>query len=328
LFGTAIPVDVWNLHLYVLPEVDPAGQPNGIANVALGTNPALGRRESGGNAALCPLAEVYCIAEHDDLDVFMEQIITMRSWMKEHGQQYKPLILSEFSILYPYVVSNGNCWVQDENGSCFTQQRVTDFLAGTFNYLYNAADPELGYPEDGYRLVQQSLWFSVNNDNGVGYVSNLVNDNALSQPGQAFASYVNSLPVQINLFQDGVNNPVVDTGGGSTATANLSVNVRNNGHITPPNNFFVTFYKNAEMSQPIATAPIFGPGPENGGMTGCARMMRTASVNWSNLSPGVHRFWVKIDSTNSVLESNESDNFGTGIVIVNGNQVFLPAARN
>jgi hypothetical protein len=55
-------------------------------------------------------------------------------------------------------------------------------------------------------------------------------------------------------------------------------------------------------------------------------MMRTASVNWSNLPPGVHQFWVKIDSTNNVLETIESDNYGTGTVIVNGKQVYLPVA--
>jgi hypothetical protein len=59
-------------------------------------------------------------------------------------------------------------------------------------------------------------------------------------------------------------------------------------------------------------------------MTGCSRMMRVASVNWDNLPPGVHPFWVKIDSTNSIVETNESDNFGAGIVIVDGSQVFLP----
>ncbi|HET6446277.1 MAG TPA: hypothetical protein VFI27_17045, partial [candidate division Zixibacteria bacterium] len=46
LFGTAMPVDVWNMHIYILPEVNRAGQPNSIANVALGTDPSLGRMES------------------------------------------------------------------------------------------------------------------------------------------------------------------------------------------------------------------------------------------------------------------------------------------
>lgn len=327
-YGAEMPVDVWNIHLYILPEVKPNGQPNGVANVALGTNPALGRKESGGNPALCPQTNVYCVAEHDDMAVFMEQVVAMRSWMKAHGQQNKPLILSEFSILYPYVVVNGDCSLKDEFGNCFTPQRVTNFLNNSFDYLYSAADPNLGYPKDGHRLVQQSLWFSIDNEDGVGNVSNLVKNNSLTQPGQAFVSYVQGLSTQINLYQDGVNNPIVDTGGGSTATATLTVNIRNGGHVAPTNNFYVTFYKNAQMSQPIGTATITRPGSNSAGMTGCSRLMRTASVNWQNLPPGVHQFWVKIDSTNGVIETNESDNFGTGIVIVNGKQIYLPAIHD
>jgi hypothetical protein len=323
-YGAEMPVDVWNFHLYMLPEVKPNGQPNGVANVALGTDPALGRRESGGNPALCPQQNVYCVAEHDDISVFAEQIIAMRTWMKAHGQQNKPLILSEFSILYPYVVTNGDCWVKDENGNCFTPQRVTNFLNSSFNYLDTTTDPNLGYPKDGYRLVQQSLWFSIDNGNGVGNVSNLVRNNVLTQPGQAFVSYVQGLSTQINLYQDGVNNPVLDTGTGSTVNAVLKINIRNGGNVAPGNNFFVTFYKDAALSQPIGTATVAAPGTNSAGMTGCSRMMRVASVNWDNLPPGVHPFWVKIDSTNSIVETNESDNFGAGIVIVDGSQVFLP----
>ncbi|NIP24915.1 MAG: hypothetical protein GWO38_14140, partial [Phycisphaerae bacterium] len=169
-YGRVMPVDVWNMHLYILPEVTPAGQPNGIANVALGTNPALGRKESGGNSSLCPLPEVYCIAEHDDMNVFNEQVIAMRTWMRDNGQRNKPLILSEFSILYPYVDDGPTCWLEDEFGNCFTPQRVTNFLNSSFNYLKNPVDPNLGYPKDGNRLIQQSLWFSVNNQGAVGNV--------------------------------------------------------------------------------------------------------------------------------------------------------------
>ena len=54
-FGTPMPVDMWTMHLYILPEVqlqpDGSIDANGIANVALGTNKALGKRESNGTAA-------------------------------------------------------------------------------------------------------------------------------------------------------------------------------------------------------------------------------------------------------------------------------------
>lgn len=325
-YGRNMPVDVWNMHLYILPEVNPSGQPNGIANVALGTDPALGRRESGGNGNLCPQEEVYCVAEHDDINVFHEQIVDMRTWMLENGERDKPLILSEFSILYPYEDDGPTCYQEDEFGNCFTPQRVTNFLNSSFNYLKNATDPNLGYPKDGNRLIQQALWFSVNNQAGVGNVSDLIRNNAITQVGQAYKNFVAAQPVNKNLFVDNVNVPVVNTGGNGTANAKLTVIMRNNGNAAP-GNYFVTFYKDAALTQPIGTASVPAPGPSTAGMTGCARLTKPASVNWNNLSPGVHKFWVKIDSTNAIAETSENDNFGTGTVFVNAEQSFVPVVR-
>lgn len=326
-YGQSMPVDVWNMHLYILPEVNPSGDPNGIANVALGTDPALGRKESGGNPALCPLANVYCIAEHDNMSVFHEQVIAMRTWMRDHGQRSKPLILSEFSLLYPYEDDGPTCFLQDEFGNCFTPQRVINFLNNSFNYLKNTTNSSLGYPLDGNRLIQQSLWFSVNNQDGVGNVSDLMRDNALTPVGQAYKSLVQAQAESINLLVDHVNNPVVNTGGGGTASAKLTVTIRNNGSSAPGTNFFVTFYKDAALTQPIATAVITAPTPTTPGMTGCGRLSKEAAVNWHNLTPGVHKFWIKVDSTNVVIETTEGDNFGSGTVFVNAEQSYIPVAR-
>jgi hypothetical protein len=326
-YGRAMPVDVWNMHIYILPEVNPSGQPNSIANVALGTNPALGRKESGGNGNLCPLVEVYCVAEHDDINVFNEQVVAMRTWMRDHGQRNKPLVLTEFSILYPYEDDGPTCYQQDEFDNCFTPQRVTNFLNSSFNYLKNAVDPNLGYPLDGNHLVQQSLWFSLNNQDGVGNVSDLMRNSALTQVGQAYKNFVVAQPVNVNLLVDGVNNPTANTGGGGTANVKLTVTIRNNGSAAPGSNFFVTFYKDAGLTQPIATASIAAPGPSTPGMTGCGRLTKQATVNWNNLTPGIHKFWVKVDSTNAVIETSEGDNIGTGTVFINPEQSYIPVSR-
>jgi subtilase family serine protease len=64
-------------------------------------------------------------------------------------------------------------------------------------------------------------------------------------------------------------------------------------------------------------------------MTGCSRLTREATVNWNNLNPGVHKYWVKLDSTNAVVELSEGDNVGTGTVFINPNQSFVPVvSRN
>ena len=69
--------------------------------MALGTDPALAIRESGDDKNRCANSDVYCWAEHDDLTVFAQQVVAMRTWMKQHGQQNKPLILTEYSLLLP-----------------------------------------------------------------------------------------------------------------------------------------------------------------------------------------------------------------------------------
>jgi hypothetical protein len=176
-------------------------------------------------------------------------------------------------------------------------------------------------------LVQQWLWFSVNNQDGVGNVSDLVRSNSLTQVGQAYKTKVLAQQTSINLFADGATNPTANTGGNNTANVKLTVTVRNNGNVAPAGNFFVTFYKDAGMTQPIGTATVFGPGPNSAGMTGCGRKAVQASITWSNLAPGVHRYWAKVDSTNAVIETSESDNFAAGIVFINGNQAYFPITR-
>ena len=193
-YGGPMPVDVWNMHLYILAEALPNGQPNGIANIALGTDANLAKRESGGNPTRCSDPQVYCYAEHDDMGVFAQQVVAMRTWMKDHGQQNKPLILSEYSILWPYVIDpGGGCYLQDENGNCFTPQRVNQFMTSTFNYLETAADPALGYPLDGNRLVQRWMWFSAYMEAGAPMSNLLISSlDALTPVGQHFQTEVNS----------------------------------------------------------------------------------------------------------------------------------------
>jgi len=190
LYQSPMPVDVWNMHLYILPEVMPDGQPNDIASVALGTDPALGIYESGGIPEACILSDVYCVAEHDSMEVFAEQVVAMRTWMRDHGQRQKPLILSEYSILYPYYDPPGQaCGLQDENGKCFDPERVKSFMANSFNYLETEAfDSELGYSLDNDRLVQQWNWFSIYHQ-FIGHASNLISADEqpqLTPAGQLF----------------------------------------------------------------------------------------------------------------------------------------------
>lgn len=321
-FGIPMPVDVWNMHLYILPEVSYEGNPNGIANIALGTDPALGVRESGGQKERCtnPQDNIYCFAEHDNMDIFIDQIIKMRSWMKEHGQHNRPLIISEYSILYPFEdyddpVNPTKCFLQDEFGSCFTPLRVSNFMTRTFRYLETAADPALGYPLDNYRLVQQWLWFSMYFE-GAGSASNLLDRDltSLTQVGQTFVNFVGSIPTHANLLSGGVTHPIAFT---STPTGTvgitISITVYNNGNTYARGPITATFYADANLSQVIGSSVFTGT------LTGCARQGIILNVFWDNLTTGLHRYWVKVEG-----DESPGDNIAEGFVLVNPKQIFLP----
>jgi hypothetical protein len=162
-YGEPMPVDVWNVHNFILHEErDGWGVdiPPGLAD-QIGTT-----RE---------------IADHDNLAIFREQIVAFRRWMRARGQQDKPLIVTEYGILMP-----------EEYG--FPPERVARFMRGTFEYFRTAIDPDLGYPADGYRLVQRWCWFSLA-DARYPTGNLLVGDTgALTALGEAFAAYTGSQP--------------------------------------------------------------------------------------------------------------------------------------
>lgn len=325
-YGNTIPVDIWTMHLYVLPEVMPDGiTPNGIASVALGTDPALGKRESGGDPALCSDPDVYCYAEHDDLNVFTTQVRAMRQWMKDHGQQNKPLLLTEFSILYPYEIdAGGTCFLQDEFGNCFTPQRISNFMSATFDFLNSARDPELGYPLDNGRLIQRSMWFSVYFDQE-GASSNLAQANrvTLTQVGQTFKTRVLAEGRSRNLVAEKPLPVRAAVEGNATTTARLTATFRNNGNEAVKQPFKVSFYRNAQLTQLIGSVTVQPP------ITGCATLPHTVSVPWPGLGKGTHNYWIFVDSGAAIpeLPANNADNIVQGTVTVFESQLRLPVVR-
>lgn len=319
-YGLELPADVWNMHIYILPEATNSGQPNSIANIALGTDPALARRESNGSASLCSQDDIYCVAEHDDMAIFAEQVIAMRQWMYDNGYGDIPLVLSEYSILYPNIQDPGSCYVQDEYGNCFTQERVKQFMQNSFEYMETATDTRIGYAVDNYRLVQQWLWFSTRTE-GVGYVSNLLLPDSylFSEIGEMYRAETTAQTRIPNLVPAYTNVPIAFNGTTGTASAELLAMVRNNGNQSAES-FRVTFYRDEELTLPIGSADV-------GFVNGCTRDLGEARVTWHGLSSGVHYFWAQVDSTNEVAEANENDNVIQGIVFVDPDQTFLPYIR-
>ena len=325
-YGTAMPVDVWTMHAYVLSETG-----EGDAHIALGTDPGIAIPYSSN----CADPDTYCHAEHDDINLFSGQVVAMREWMKDHGQQNRPLVITEYGVLKPYHYY-GFCSVEvcppegdpegcfcDENKETFHPTRVADFAEATFDYMMTATDPALGHPADEHRLVQQWLWYSLATTqvDGVGHASNLVDPSSaytLTIPGQRWQDYVRAISPTVNLLPTRV--PLV-TGwvpdGADSVTVTLSAEVMNGGNVAVTGTVTVEFYSNEALTASIGSAVFAGLG-------GCARHLAVVTTTWESLGPGSYPFWVKADSPETVPESLETDNVMQGLVMIDPSSLFLP----
>ncbi|MEJ2211106.1 MAG: glycosyl hydrolase [Anaerolineae bacterium] len=161
-YGEPLPVDVWNVHNFILRE----------ERGSWGVDIPPGLDEDSGR--------LYEIADHDDLEIFQQQIVGFRRWMAAQGQRDKPLIVTEYGILMPA-----------EYG--FPPDQVEAFMLDTFEFFRTATDPELGYPADGGRLVQRWCWYSLHDSRYP--TGNLLDpdEGSLTPLGRAFAEYARSL---------------------------------------------------------------------------------------------------------------------------------------
>jgi hypothetical protein len=343
LYNEPMPVDVWNMHGYILAEVAHDGGV-GPARVALGTDPSLAVKGSDLTPKSCNLQSnpnlhtdnIYCYSEHDSQPILRQHIINMRTWMKEHGQQNKPLVINEYGSLFTFwdfddPINPTHCYLQDENGKCFTEPRVSNHMIASANLFETFTDPTLGYPDDGYRMVQQWLWFTLFTDS-TGESSNLLVDNytdfavgnpaALTQVGQTFKTLVNNESLSVNLKPVRIPSLAAYRESG-TVTVNLTASMLNTGNLDQMTPVNISFYADSSLTQLIGTVSW------NTLIRGCGlpNFETTVSVPWQLTSPGVHRFWVKVDSSGIISESNESDNVAQSVVIVDPINVYAPIVR-
>jgi hypothetical protein len=167
-YSVKIPVDIWNVHAFILQEKKNSWGcqiPCGITGVTEGT--------------------LYTIEDHDNMTIFGQQIRDFRVWMDAHGERDKPLVVSEYGILMP-----------EELG--FDEPRVETFMLATFDYFLNTKDSSLGYPSDENRLVQAWAWYSLDDDEFEGYASHshLMDPTTkqLTALGRAYGDYTSALP--------------------------------------------------------------------------------------------------------------------------------------
>ena len=157
-YGIKMPVDVWNVHAFILrEEADSWG-----VDIPPGFSGEVG--------------QLYQVEDHDDMSIFKRQIEEFRRWMKAQGEQDKPLIVSEYGILMP-----------EDYG--FPAESVERFMIETLDYFLSARDADIGYPQDGGRLVQRWCWYSLADSRYP--TGNLMDPETgrITSLGQSFAQY-------------------------------------------------------------------------------------------------------------------------------------------
>ena len=277
-YGSDMPVDVWNMHTFVLREqINSWG-----ASIPPGVNATQGM--------------LWEIDDHDRLDLVQEQVIRFRRWMKDHGQQSKPLINTEYGILLP--VNYG-----------FDYARVTRFLNGTFDLFNSLRDPTLGMPEDDYRLMQRWCWFSLDSEQFEGqYVRSLFDrtTHQLTPIGQAFAAWGFNHRTWYSDLQTSAGPSYSATWGlfeNQPSRLTLSAAVMNTGNLaTSP--FAVRF----GVGSPTNPTLVIGDAAVTPGLPPRHSAPRTVDLSWESVISQTMPIFALADPFDMVREFREDDN--------------------
>ncbi len=315
LYDAPMPVDVWQIHLYLLREV--RGE--------------WGADIPAGNDALTGLYASYnytqSILVNKDFSKVDGLVRDFRTWMKDHGQQNKPLIISEYGVNFPE-------WVMDGE---FEPEDVRDYLYDSLDYIMSESDPTLGYPADDDRLVQSVWWWSLDADNGFydgdvfvqayngnllysGYMSPTHSPNpmGISTLGSYWVDYVSAVTDTVNLKPLNLEpqTPVFSSAG-DPVTVSLELLLSNAGNVAVTQPFSVTL-TDVGSSQELGAFPVMGP------VEGCGGLYETSKVLWLDVPPGPHTVLVTVDGTHQITETNEGDNTATFTIVVATYQIRLP----
>jgi hypothetical protein len=150
---TTMPVDVWNMHFFALREKSCTYYPTDCWGAAI---PA-GMNDKTGVLYSFP-------DDNWDFNNIWEQVVLMRTWMKDHGQKDKPLITSEYGVNYPY--SYFSCFDSSDPTACPVELRDS-MMYPSFNAFLNQTNASIGDAADGNRLIQRWAWWSADGDDGV-----------------------------------------------------------------------------------------------------------------------------------------------------------------
>lgn len=314
LYGEPMPVDIWQIHVYLGPEK----RNHWGIDIPAGIDAEVGMFYFGDG-------DPRNILVNKDFSYVPGLVRAFRAWMKERGQQDKPLFITEFGVSMPDWVLPGE----------FTWEKIRhEFLYPGLTFMLTAKDPELGYPADEYRLVQSVWWWSLDGDGGTygrdGMFYQYFNSNlfwsgigppthspysmALTPLGNYWIDYVSALPEEVNLRILSVWPDPLPFSDGEPVTVTLRVQVSNSG--------------NVPVSRPFSVALYHGADGEIGSflvnnLEGCGDTADIFIV-WPDVPPGVRSVRARVDPYNEILETREDDNEMSTLVLVPTWRVALP----
>jgi uncharacterized repeat protein (TIGR01451 family) len=290
-------IDVWNVHGFILREV----RNSWGAEIPAGLNNSAGfLSEYGENYSAI-------LAAHRNIAHFQQFTHALRTWMAAHGERNKPLINTEYGILYKSL-----------GGEQITAPQVSDYLTASLDYLLTTTDENIGYPADGNRLVQGWVWYSLNDTNWNGNLFDPTK--ALTSVGTTWKNYTSnpahplaSEPQQ-NLLVTNLRaspNPAFVSPGGS-ATVALQADVANSGNTrTTTNNSLEVSFWDGDPGDPgsnqIGSTQILGDLPGCGGFI-------TVEVDWPGRVAGDHVWYVRVEPIAN--ETSVADNTASSVVSV------------
>lgn len=287
-YGEPMPVDVWNIHAFILRERSCDYYPDDCwgAEVPPGID--------------APEGMLYDVQDNDNIEIFKQGVERFRQWMAERGYQDRPLIITEFGVqMWP------------DYG--FPPERVNAYMNATFDYLMTATST-VGYPADGYRLVQRWAWYSLTDNHFNGWLFD-PDTKARTVFGDNFAAYTAGVPPTVNLAPVRIwTDPHAPFSPGGPLTLTLYAAVVNNGHIATDVPALVRFYGDGALIGERLVPPL----------DGCATSS-VITVTWGNVAPGIHQAWVTVDEENYIAESDESDNTRSASLLIATHRLWLPA---
>jgi len=297
-------IDVWNIHGFILREVRnswgaeiPAGL-NNIGGFLFGAN----------------IATV--AAAHHEITYFQQFTEAFREWMAAHGERNKPLINTEYGILY-----------KELGGYQITDQQVNDYLSDTLYYMLTATDQETGFPADKNRLVQSWFWYSLDDTNWNG---NLFNPNTknlttfgttwrdkVTSPTNPLASQPLHNLLVVNLRAN--PNPALSVGG--TATVTLLVDVANSGNTSTATGNSIQVKVNFWDGVPNWSGSSVIASQTIDDLPGCGGFI-TVEAQWLNLPKGRHTWYAEVVPVTG--ETDVGDNIDSSVVFVWGPEAYFP----